>query len=59
MSIKEIRAKKLKDLTRMELEVLKQDCVRLINYSDNPRTIYQEKKYLEKIINEIRRRNNG
>lgn len=47
--ISEIRMKKVVDMNKWELLMVKQDTIRLITTSDNPRTIQQEKKYLTKI----------
>ena len=59
MTIKEIRFKKLKDMTREELTINRKYTLDLIHDTDNPRTRLQETKYLEKIDKEIRKRNNG
>lgn len=48
-NISKLRSKKLTDMTKLELLAIKQDCIRLIVHSDNARTIYQNRKYLEKI----------
>lgn len=57
MTIKEIRFKKLKDMTREELTINRTYTLELIKSTDNPTTRKQETKYLEKINNEIRKRN--
>ena len=51
--------KKVKDMTKWELLMVKQDTIRLITSSNNPRTIQQEKKYLEKINKRLREIDNG
>lgn len=59
VQIKEIRFKKLKDMTREELTINRQHTLKLINETTNSNTKRQETKYLEKINNEIRKRNNN
>lgn len=57
LDIKEIRSKKLKDMTREELTILRKDVLRKINNTNSFFEFRQESKYLENIEKEIRKRN--
>lgn len=57
LDIKEIRSKKLKDMTREELTILRKDVLRKINNTNSFFEYRQESKYLEKLEKEIRKRN--
>lgn len=57
--IQKIRNKKLTEMTKLELLAIRQDTIRLINYSDNIKTIYQNKRYLEKIDKRLKELNYG
>lgn len=59
IKIKDIRAKKLKEQSREELTYNRKYTLHLINNTTNHRTRVQETKYLTKIDNEIRKRNNN
>lgn len=58
MEIKEIRNKKLKDLTREELTILRKEVLKKINNTNSFFEFRQESKHLEKIEKEINKRNN-
>ena len=57
--ISKIRMKKVKDMNKWELLMVKQDAIRLITTSHNPRTIQQEKKYLDKVNKRLREIDNA
>lgn len=57
LDIKEIRSKKLKDMTREELTILRKEVLRKINNTNSFFEYRQESKYLEKLEKEIRKRN--
>ena len=56
ISINEIRKKKLKDQTLEELKYNKLYTIQVIKNTKDIKQFRQESKYLEKIVNEIRKR---